>query len=139
VSFIIWTPNKRNNQAKKFYKEVQRNLRQRQQELHSHNWRSKFYEKHRKWILGHLDEVFTPRSIKRYRDQLYQSYQEVLNLRPEHQYQVSVEAESQVDLVVPEIMEEEQQDEDIIKLINVRSNGGRTAGRRYHQADQCEK
>lgn len=57
ISFLIWQPPKASVAAKKFYREVTRNLKVKQQEYHSHKWRSHFYKQHKHWILQHMDLV----------------------------------------------------------------------------------
>ena len=91
ISFVIWQPPPASVAAKKFYREITRSLKQKKQELHSHMWRSSFTKEHKGWILGHLDEVFTPRSIARYKEDLTASYSQIINLTAEQQYQVILE------------------------------------------------
>jgi hypothetical protein len=115
VTFIIWQPPKASKVAKKFYRDVMRNLKQREQELHSHIWRAAFYNRHKGWILANLDQVFTPRSIQRYKHELSGTYQSVLNLQPELNYQVLRIAEEKID--VPAQIEDDTADDEILMLM----------------------
>ena len=98
-----------------------RNLKQREQELHSHIWRAAFYQKHKGWILANLEHVFTPRSIQRYKAELANTYQGILNLQPDLNYQVLRVKEEKID--VPAQVEDDTADDDILMLMKYRQSG----------------
>merc|ERR1719473_922431 len=69
-----------------FSQGIQVSLKHKEQGIHAHEFRAEFFQKHKGWILQTLPQIFTPRSVQRYRPRLRQMYQTVLNLKPPHVY-----------------------------------------------------
>merc|ERR1719409_233961 len=86
---VLWKP-KDNAPTRMFTAQIALSLKQKEMSIHAHEWRSRFFEKHKGWFLQTLDTVFTPRSVQRYRPRLRALYQQVLNLQPPHVYRKPV-------------------------------------------------
>lgn len=82
---LLWKP-KDNAAARAFSNSVARGLKQKAAEISTHEFRTWFYERHKGWILNNLQQVFTPRSVKRYRGRLSEIYADILRLQPPHRY-----------------------------------------------------
>lgn len=79
VFFAVWAPGKRAPE-KAFVQSIALGLKQRELEQHQVAFRNAFFKQHKKWIFENLEKVYTPRGVSKYRSQLSDLYQRVVNL-----------------------------------------------------------
>ncbi len=89
IFVVLWKPRD-NAPSRVFSTSVALGLKQKELEQQSTAFREYFFKKNKKWLLSNLKEIFTPRSIQRYRPQLGAVYERLLNLQPPFQYKVPV-------------------------------------------------
>jgi len=82
---VLWQP-KSNHIYKAFRATVAISLRRKDARHAQLQYREWFLQRHAGWLSGKLDEVFTPRSLDRYRTKLSELYQRTLLLQPPATY-----------------------------------------------------
>jgi hypothetical protein len=77
-----------NQPARAFTQSVQMGLKQKELEKNSNLFRKFFFGRHKRWMLAHVDQVFTPRGLERHRTQLSSIYQRLLSQQLPFNYEV---------------------------------------------------
>ena len=85
VYYAIWKPADR-AQDRAFLQSISMGLKQKELEEHETTFRNNFFKTHREWLIDNLDKVYTPRGIDRYKGQLSEIYQRILNFRVSYLY-----------------------------------------------------
>lgn len=85
---VLWQP-KRNSIYRTFRHTVTVSIRRKAERVEQESHRHWFLDRHAGWISQHLHEVFTPRSMERYRTKLAELYQRALALEPETTFVVA--------------------------------------------------
>ena len=85
VYYATWKPADR-AQDRAFLQSVSMGLKQKELEEHEGAFRNNFFKTHREWLIDNLDKVYTPRGVDRYRSQLSEIYQRILNFRVSYLY-----------------------------------------------------
>lgn len=100
VFYVMWKPADRAPE-KAFVQSIALGLKQKELEEHQVAFRNFFFKRHREWIIGNLDKVYTPRGIAKYRNQLSEIYQKVLSIRIPYLYSAPVKKPPPVQLEKP--------------------------------------
>ena len=79
VFYAVWAPRDRAPE-KAFVQSIALGLKQRELEQHQTAFRNAFFNENREWLIQNLDKVYTPRGVAKYRSQLTEMYQRVVNL-----------------------------------------------------------
>jgi hypothetical protein len=90
VFYVLWKPADRAPE-KAFVQSVALGLKQKELEEHEVAFKNYFFQRHREWVIEHLDKVYTPRGIAKYRSQLNEIYQKVLSIRIPYLYTAPVQ------------------------------------------------
>ena len=85
VYYAIWKPADR-AQDRAFLQSISMGLKQKELEDHENAFRNNFFKTHREWLIDNLDKVYTPRGMDRYKAQLSEIYQRILNFRVSYLY-----------------------------------------------------
>ena len=79
VFYAVWAPADRAPE-KAFVQSIALGLKQRDLEQHQVAFRDAFFKQHKQWVIENLEKVYTPRGVAKYRYQLSEMYQKVVNL-----------------------------------------------------------
>jgi hypothetical protein len=85
VYYAVWKPSERAHD-RAFLQSITLGLKQKEIEQHQGAFRDDFFKKHREWLIDNLDKVYTPRGIDKYRSQLSEIYQKILNFNVPYLY-----------------------------------------------------
>ena len=85
VYYAIWKPADR-AQDRAFLQSVSMGLKQKELEEHEASFKNNFFKTHKEWLIENLDKVYTPRGVDRYKTQLSEIYQRILNFRVSYLY-----------------------------------------------------
>jgi len=81
-----------NNNFRVFSRSVALALQRKDAALAQEKYRQWFWQRHSGWLVGHLNDIFTPRSRERYRGKLSLLYQQALQLQPTRVYKTPGDA-----------------------------------------------
>ena len=85
VFYVMWKPADRAPE-RAFIQSIALGLKQKELEEHQLAFRNFFFKRHREWIIGNLDKVYTPRGMEKYRTQISDIYQRVLTTKIPYLY-----------------------------------------------------
>ena len=91
TSSVLWKPMDNNN-FRVFSRSVALALQRKDAALAQEKYRQWFWQRHSGWLVGHLNDIFTPRSRERYRGKLSLLYQQALQLQPTRVYKTPGDA-----------------------------------------------
>jgi hypothetical protein len=118
VFYVMWRPADRAPE-KAFVQSIALGLKQKELEEHQVAFRNFFFKRHREWIIGNLDKVYTPRGISKYRNQLSDIYQKVLSIRIPYLYSAPVKKLPEAEFEKP--VDDEMEDIERIRAEHVKS------------------
>lgn len=91
TSSVLWKPMDNNN-FRIFSRSVALALQRKDAALAQEKYRQWFWQRHSGWLVGHLNDIFTPRSRERYKGKLSLLYQQALQLQPTRVYKTPGDA-----------------------------------------------